>query len=490
MYHPEIALGNLFTDVSLSRILEDDKTWADAIPLQEPVEILSDYESIKRDRSFKLSQFVEENFFFNDFEITKLNKNVNSLSIDQHIKDLWSKLVRVDSVQHRYSTAIALPFPYVVPGGRFREVYYWDSYFTMLGLREHKQWGIIESMVQNFAWMIRKFGFVPNGNRTYYLTRSQPPFFSLMVALLAEKNGNRILLQFRDALVAEHDYWTNRNHPGTVIFHDEVFSRYFDSGNEPRVEMFGIDVHLSRSVHSNPLLFHEIRSACASGWDFSSRWLEEEADLASTRITRLVPVDLECLLWHLEKIIAKAFDLDHDLVRNRHYLSLAEMRKKRIIKYFWNERLNFFSDFDLETRMVSNKLTLAGLYPLFFELAESKEGEQSLETLEKFFLKDGGLVTTLKNTGQQWDAPNGWAPLQWIGYISAIHYGRLPLANEIKNRWLKLNENIFYTTGKMLEKYNVEDIHSEGGGGEYPVQDGFGWTNGVFIALKSHDSGE
>lgn len=489
MYHPEIALGNLFTDVSLARILEDDKTWADAIPLREPAEILFDYESVKTDKSFILSRFVEENFFFSDFEITRLKNNGNSLSIERHIKKLWSKLVRVDSVQHRYNTAIALPFPYVVPGGRFREVYYWDSYFTMLGLREHNQWGIIESMVQNFAWMIRKFGFVPNGNRTYYLTRSQPPFFSLMVVLLAEKNGNKILLQFRDAMVAEHDYWTNRNHPGTVIFHDQVFSRYFDSENEPRVEMFGIDVHLSRYVQSNPLLFQELRSACASGWDFSSRWLKEEADLTSTRTTRLVPVDLECLLWHLEKVIAKAFDLDQDSVRNSHYLSLAEMRKKRIKKYFWNEGLNFYSDFDLETRMVSNKLTLAGLYPLFFELAESSEGEKSLQTLEKFFLKDGGLVTTLKNIGQQWDAPNGWAPLQWIGYISGLHYGRVPLAKEIKNRWLTLNENIFYATGKMLEKYNVEDIHSEGGGGEYPVQDGFGWTNGVYIALKNHDSG-
>jgi alpha,alpha-trehalase len=94
-------------------------------------------------------------------------------------------------------------------------------------------------------------------------------------------------------------------------------------------------------------------------------------------------------------------------------------------------------------------------------------------------------VTTLAETGQQWDAPNGWAPLQWIGYSAAMRYGHQTLAKEIAQRWIRLNEKVFYSTGKMLEKYNVEDLDAEGGGGEYPVQDGFGWTNGVYLALKS-----
>ena len=98
-------------------------------------------------------------------------------------------------------------------------------------------------------------------------------------------------------------------------------------------------------------------------------------------------------------------------------------------------------------------------------------------------LKPGGLVTTLNETGQQWDAPNGWPPLQWIAIKGLREYSINSLADIIKDRWLTLNKNVYKRTGKMLEKYNVEDTTLFGGGGEYPLQDGFGWTNGVATAL-------
>ncbi|MDN3603265.1 trehalase family glycosidase [Belliella kenyensis] len=112
-------------------------------------------------------------------------------------------------------------------------------------------------------------------------------------------------------------------------------------------------------------------------------------------------------------------------------------------------------------------------------------GERVLKFVEQNFLKPGGLVTTLVHSGQQWDAPNGWAPLQWIGFEAMINYGRLDLAKTLAERWTRLNEEVFEKTGKMLEKYNVEDLETEAGGGEYPVQDGFGWTNGVYLAMKA-----
>jgi len=112
------------------------------------------------------------------------------------------------------------------------------------------------------------------------------------------------------------------------------------------------------------------------------------------------------------------------------------------------------------------------------------EAITSGKTLEKVFLQKGGLLTTPYTTGQQWDAPNGWAPLQWMAIKGLLKYNYKPLAREIAKRWTQLNESVFQRTGKMLEKYNVVDTDLEGGGGEYPVQDGFGWTNGVYLAIK------
>jgi alpha,alpha-trehalase len=124
------------------------------------------------------------------------------------------------------------------------------------------------------------------------------------------------------------------------------------------------------------------------------------------------------------------------------------------------------------------------LYPLYSGMASPEQGARVLDYVEKNFLKPGGLVTTNFNTGQQWDAPNGWAPLQWIGFQAMLRYGRKDLAKTLAERWTYLNESVFDRTGKMMEKYNVEDLSLEAGGGEYPVQDGFGWTNGVYLALK------
>ena len=122
--------------------------------------------------------------------------------------------------------------------------------------------------------------------------------------------------------------------------------------------------------------------------------------------------------------------------------------------------------------------------PLFFKIATQAQADLVAEMIQAEFLKPGGVVASLKNTGQQWDAPNGWAPLQWITIMGLENYGHHSLADTIAQRWLALNDKVYAATGKMMEKYNVEDINQLAGGGEYPGQDGFGWTNGVYLALK------
>jgi alpha,alpha-trehalase len=129
--------------------------------------------------------------------------------------------------------------------------------------------------------------------------------------------------------------------------------------------------------------------------------------------------------------------------------------------------------------------TLAGVFPLTFKLATPKQARQVAAGLRQDFLKAGGLLTTLNTSGQQWDAPNAWAPLQYMAIEGLEKYRQQELARTIASRWVSLNSSVFGQTGKLLEKYNVVNTSLEAGGGEYPLQDGFGWTNGVLLKLMN-----
>ncbi|HAD10957.1 MAG TPA: trehalase, partial [Saprospirales bacterium] len=394
---------------------------------------------------------------------------------------------------HR-STLLPLPYPYIVPGGRFREIYYWDSYFTMLGLREAGRISLLENMVNNFAYLLEQYGHIPNGNRSYYLSRSQPPFFALMVNLLAEIKGEQILLKYRLALEKEYQYWMDGEHtiqPGSqhrrlVCLPDgSLLNRYWDDVPEPRPEAFIEDIHTA-SLNSRPKeeTYRHLRAAAESGWDFSSRWLVHMSDLSSIRTSDLIPVDLNCLLYYLEKTLVHTYRLLPDHTPVEVYKNRSRMRKLAIQKYCWDEGRGYFMDYDWKAGEVSPHKTLAGVFPLYFQLADAPQAHSVANMLESKFLKPGGLVTTCEHSGQQWDAPNGWAPLQWMAFAGLRQYGFHTLAMEVRHRWVNHVEQTYRQTGKMMEKYNVEDLEAAGGGGEYPNQDGFGWTNGVYLTLK------
>ena len=369
IYHPQKSLGSLFTDVASAEIIQDDKWWADAIPLFQPEQIVAAYDNERCNANFNIESFISKNFSINGGADHKEYKTVKDHTLTDHIRALWLELERKDKEGQKISTTLTLPYPYIIPGGRFKEIYYWDSYFTMLGLREHGEWDMIESMVSNFSWMIDQFGFIPNGSRSYYLTRSQPPFFSLMVALLAEKKGDNILIKYIDAMIAEYHFWTNPENPRMATAADGAkFTRYYDIANDPRIEMCATDVKLKEKLSGHHEFFREVRAACESGWDFSSRWLDENGKLESIRTLQIVPIDLECLLWHLEHIIARAYYFEGNAENHQHYSLLAEKRKDRIRQYFWNTEKGFYCDYDLSKNAPSSVLSLAGVFSLFFFL--------------------------------------------------------------------------------------------------------------------------
>ncbi len=493
---PEKVLHPIFEDVALSGCIKDGKVWSDAVPIFDVEIILTRYINEKDKVDFNIKEFVEANFAFHTASSNTFVSDI-SLPVKEHIKRLWPYLIRERERHVSGSSLIPLPFPYVVPGGRFNEIYYWDSYFTMLGLKASGQHDLIHAMVDNFAWLIREIGFIPNGNRTYFLSRSQPPFFSLMVSLLAEIEGENTYLKYKEELVSEYKFWMNgvNNTDETADKHcvflgqGEVLNRYYDVLQTPRSEMYGEDVHLASDIQQSiPSFFGHIRAACESGWDFSSRWCLDHYDLSSIHTNDIIPVDLNCLLFHLETTLANVMSLSNMADEKDEFLKKAERRRSLIMDYFWDEDLGYFFDFDYVHKKKSTSINASGIFPLFIKMVDDVKAEKALMFLSKNLLKDGGVVTSTLETGQQWDAPNGWAPLQWTAMQASFNYSNHYLAFEIIKKWTTLNEKVFKETGKMLEKYNVVDPEKLGGGGEYPVQDGFGWTNGVYLAMKAVES--
>ena len=208
----------------------------------------------------------------------------------------------------------------MIPGGRFREIYYWDSYFTMHGLEASGRVDLIRAMVHNFAHLIDTYGHIPNGNRTYYLSRSQPPFFSLMVDLLAEEKGNGVFVEYLPALQKEYNYWMDETAPTKHLVKmpdGSDLNRYYDQLDTPRPESYRQDVETSEASTKDPkIIYRNLRSAAESGWDFSSRWFADGQNITTINTTELIPVDLNGLLYHLETTLAKAFRVRGDASKN------------------------------------------------------------------------------------------------------------------------------------------------------------------------------
>lgn len=485
------SLGELFERVQIENIFSDNKTFVDCTPNSSLSSIQHRYEEEKNMPGFNLPDFVNKNFtspkaFSTDF------KTVEGTSVNDHIKNLWKVLTRQPGESN--NSLIPLPHSYVVPGGRFREIFYWDSFFTMLGLRLSKRMDLVQNMIDNFSYLIDTFGYIPNGNRTYFLGRSQPPFFSCMIQLLSEEKGDQILVKYLPQLQKEYDFWMkgkeqvsdkNRfiNHLACLP-DNSILNHYWDESDTPRPEAYKHEVELAKEVTDDKKLFRNLRAAAESGWDFSSRWYKNSEGFSSTHAAEIVPVDLNCLLLHLEQTIGRALHLTGDSKGEEKMKELGEKREKAINKYCWNSKAAFYFDFDAMENQQKNSMTLAAAFPLYFGISSKQQADGVAEIIKEKFLSHGGLLTTLENTGQQWDAPNGWAPLQWIAVKGLANCGHTDLAKEIAHRWLQLNENVYKNTGKLMEKYNVEDTHLKAGGGEYKTQDGFGWTNGVYLALE------
>lgn len=491
---PSELYPELFAAVQLGQVFKDGKTFVDAVPRTSPATIAAQYRREKDRPGFDLSGFVQRHF-----ELPRDNADTyvsdRSQSLAQHIASLWPHLTQQPQKQGAGSSLLPLPGPYVVPGGRFREVYYWDSYFTMLGLLQNGKPNSLRDMVGNFASLIDRYGHIPNGNRSYYLSRSQPPFYFKMVGLLSTQDEAAAYARYLPQLRREYAFWmegADKLKPGTAhrrvvaLADGSVLNRYYDDRAVPRDESYAEDVALAKKS-SRPAaeVYRDLRAAAESGWDFSSRWFADGKTLATIETTAIVPVDLNSLLYGLESAIRLGCERVQDVACSSDFTQRAERRRAAVQKYLWNEAGGHYVDYQWVKRQPTGRPGAATLYPLFVGIAEPAQAARVADWTGRQLLKPYGVVTTPVATDQQWDAPNGWAPLQWIAVDGLRRYGQHALARDIATRWMGKVQQVYGSSGKLVEKYNVIDNSGEAGGGEYVLQDGFGWTNGVAMQLMT-----
>jgi alpha,alpha-trehalase len=305
-----------------------------------------------------------------------------------------------------------------------------------------------------------------------------------MVALRAERDGERAYERYLAQLRREHAFWMEgaatlalgQAHRRVVRLPDgAILNRYEAYANDVATALEAADREPSE-------VYRDLRAAAESGWDFSSRWLEDGATLSTIRTTAILPIDLNSLLFHLEVSIVKGCALVRDNSCVHEFRQHATQRADAIEAYLWNDA-GHYADYDWQLGEARDDVTAALAFPMFAGVARPERARQTANALEQL-LAPGGLLTTTQTTGQQWDAPNGWAPLQWTAIAGLRRYDQTALAQEIGTRFLAVVKALYAAEGKLVEKYNVQtETPTGGGGGEYPLQDGFGWTNAVTLKL-------
>jgi alpha,alpha-trehalase len=494
---PSVVFGDLYRAVEMAQIFPDQKTFADAIPTAPPATILKDYAARKGQPGFSLHDFVMAHFREPVLKTVSYNRRPGE-TVSQYIEDLWQLLLRKPDETEAYSSLLPLPAPYIVPGGRFSEIYYWDTYFTMLGLEQDGKTQLADDMVRNIASLIGRYGHMPNGNRSYYLSRSQPPFFSCMVDLIAKRDGTGVYATYLPAMRAEYDFWMQgaaslkpgQAHRNVVRLADGTrLNRFWGGRDTPRDESYLEDVETAKAAHRPPAqVYRDLRAGAESGWDYSSRWFADGKTLTTVDTTAILPVDLNSEMFHLESDLAYAYRLTGNTAEAKVFAGRAATRAAAIRRLMWDAKAGDFTDYNWQTRQQTHVVSAATVVPLFFHVATPDEAQAVAGAVRAQLLEPGGIRTTTTHTGQQWDAPNGWAPLQWMAVAGFAGYGDSDLARTIAERWEARVESGFARDGVLVEKYNVETPPggaATGHGGEYALQVGFGWTNGVQAALMA-----
>uniref|UniRef100_A0A8D8Y4L3 Trehalase n=1 Tax=Cacopsylla melanoneura TaxID=428564 RepID=A0A8D8Y4L3_9HEMI len=520
--------GDLLDAVQRGKVFpSDSKTFVDRKLKYSESEVLAKYQTLLKNSpnpdNATLTNFVNENFEDGDeLEVWSppdfstspsiQNKVVDpkykqwTLSLNQIWKELGRKVKEDVKTNPGLYSLIYTPNGFFIPGGRFRELYYWDTYWIVQGILLCDMKQSAKGVVENIISLVDQFGFMPNGARVYYLERSQPPLLIPMAANYMAFTGDYGFLKTHiKTFTNEFEYWTNK-HMVTVEKNGKYYklARYYAPSRGPRPESYREDFeeaeHLQTEEEKNELWI-ELKSGAETGWDFSSRWFiakdgSNKGNLHDIKTTQIVPVDLNAMLqknavylseWHL-KLGNKDLSIK--------YKNIAREFNEAIQEVLWNDKVGAWLDYDTGNKQHRNFFYLSNLTPLWtnsYTMHKHYVAEKVLQYLrdnhvitEDNQVKFYGTPSSMLNSSQQWDYPNAWAPLQAF-IIQGLDYTQDKTAQLVAYRladnWIRTNYYGYEKHQAMFEKYDSELIGETGNGGEYAAQTGFGWTNGFVFEL-------
>lgn len=401
-------------------------------------------------------------------------------SVDAYISFHWDGVIRV--CREDRDQRVGLPYPFTVPAvGYFETLYYWDTYFTNVGLLLDGRAMLAKNNTDNMLYLVEKYGFMPNSNGTYHLDHSQPPFLSLMVKELYDCYGDRVWLSGAYAMLCrEYTYWmTERSTPiGLNRYDTSITDRAYLATRAADYEM-----RIHQSLHGDRAdIGRHYLATCESGYDCNSRF--------GTDIFRYAPVCLNSLLYRMEinmadfaRILGKPED------ESALWLRRAEERAERMRQYL-RDADGCFRDYNFVTGKLSPDFSCASAFPLYAGLATEREAADFYSGFIAKLEAEYGVLANAKNDipgSYQWGYPNGWAPHQMIVIQALDRYGYRKDAARIAEKYVTLIDRVFAATGKLWEKYNVvngsNEVEDEDHGGMPPMM---GWTAGVYRFAQSY----
>jgi alpha,alpha-trehalase len=437
----------------------------------------------------------------------RVEANLRSVLDEESMKRIEIRaLSATDFLSVKEHGLLYLPRPYVVPGGRFNEMYGWDSYFIQVGLLRDGELERARDMVENFVYEITHYGTILNANRTYFLSRSQPPFLTQMILGVYEQSKDTEWLRRSvPAIERYYKFWTSEPHliAGTGL------SRYFDRGEGPAPEVLSDEkddagrTHYDRAreyyrTHAvadydeelyydrrrdrlTDLFYKGDRSMRESGFDPSSRFGALNVD-----VIHYAPVCLNTLLYLMEDDAARIMNTLGDAKAAQAWLARAQARREKINTLLWDDKSGMYRDYNYRTRRLRQYNFATTFYPLWAGIATPAQAKRLRENLARFEAP-GGLLTSTEVTGNQWDAPFGWAPLQMVAVAGLRRYDFDEDADRVATKFVTTVAKEFDEHGTIVEKYDVRrresDVAADIKFGYSANQIGFGWTNGVVLEL-------
>lgn len=393
-----------------------------------------------------------------------------------HIEWMWRVLIRRTPTQTS-SSLLPLPYPFLIPGSRFQEGYYWDTFFAFPALLRTGREELVRGQIENFLFLIKNYGLIPNGSRQYYLSRSQPPLLSQMVRLYVNHKMEKGKLSRSDMRwlreevfpLVKKDYekfWMNSK---TRYDRSTGLNHHFDSLDIPRPERHASDVEeaLART-------YRDVRAEAESGKDFT--------DAFEGLKTQYAGVMLNSILYQVEKDLSWMAELSGKTQEQKKYLQASKRRKERMYKYLWDSKSKVFRDYNFVTKHQAGAITADAFTPFYVGLVKEEHAAPMMEFLLDELEREGGLMASNIYSGKQWDAPYGWAPHHYFAIAGLKDYGFTEDAKRLAQKWVDTVDSVHEKTGKIIEKYDmIKKAVPKESGDKYITQEGFGWTNGVYV---------